>query len=82
MASMADLVKGTPPPEEGPFKNTANTAMVYHNDTLYALMEAAPPHKMVLPTLETVGGWQGIGQDRRTESRSHSTTDSEIPVGE
>jgi carotenoid cleavage dioxygenase len=36
-------------------KNTANTAMVWHNNTLYALMEAAPPHRMTLPDLETVG---------------------------
>ena len=55
MAGMADLVKGVPPPEEGVMKNTANTAMVFHNNTLYALMEAAPPHKMTLPDLGTVG---------------------------
>ena len=55
MAGMADLVKGIPLPEEGPMKNTANTAMVYHNNTLYALMEASPPHKMTLPDLGTVG---------------------------
>ncbi|MFN3232909.1 MAG: carotenoid oxygenase family protein [Alphaproteobacteria bacterium] len=55
MASMADMVKGVAPPEEGMMKNTANTAMVYHNKTLYALMEAAPPHEMKLPSLETVG---------------------------
>ena len=55
MAAMADFAKGVAPPEEGLMKNTANTAMVYHNDTLYALMEAAPPHKMTLPDLGTVG---------------------------
>ncbi len=55
MAGMADLVKGVPPPAEGMMKNTANTAMVYHNNTLFALMEAAPPHKMTLPDLGTVG---------------------------
>jgi len=55
MASMADLLKGIPPPAEGMMKNTANTAMVYHNKTLFALMEAAPPHRMKLPGLETVG---------------------------
>jgi carotenoid cleavage dioxygenase-like enzyme len=55
MAGMADLVKGVPPPAEGLMKNTANTAMVYHNNTLYALMEAAPPHKITLPDLGTVG---------------------------
>ena len=55
MASMGDLVKGVPPPAEGMFKNTANTAMVYHNNTLYALMEAAPPHAIQLPDLATVG---------------------------
>ena len=55
MAGMADLIKGVPPPAEGMMKNTANTAMVYHNNTLFALMEAAPPHKMTLPDLGTVG---------------------------
>ncbi len=55
MAGMADFAKGIPMPEEGPMKNTANTAMVYHNNTLYALMEAAPPHKMTLPGLDTAG---------------------------
>ena len=55
MAAMADFVKGVPMPEEGPMKNTANTAMVWHNKTLYALMEAAPPHRMTLPDLDTVG---------------------------
>ena len=55
MAGMADFAKGVPMPEEGPMKNTANTAMVYHNNTLYALMEAAPPHKITLPDLGTEG---------------------------
>ncbi len=55
MASMGDLVKGIAPPAEGMFKNTANTAMVYHNNTLYALMEAAPPHAIQLPDLATIG---------------------------
>ena len=55
MSSMADLVKGVPPPAEGMFKNTANTAMVYHNDTLFALMESAPPHAIQLPDLATIG---------------------------
>ncbi len=55
MAAMGDFVKGVAPPAEGMMKNTANTAMVYHNNTLYALMEAAPPHKMTLPDLGTVG---------------------------
>lgn len=55
MASMGDFVKGVAPPAEGLMKNTANTAMVYHNKTLYALMEAAPPHRMSLPGLETEG---------------------------
>ncbi len=55
MASMGDFVKGVAPPAEGLMKNTANTAMVYHNKTLYALMEAAPPHRMSLPGLDTEG---------------------------
>lgn len=56
MLAMGDVFSGKEPmPAEGPFKNTANTAMVYHNDTLYALMEAAKPHAMSLPGLETLG---------------------------
>jgi carotenoid cleavage dioxygenase-like enzyme len=55
MAGMADFLKGEPPPAEGLIKNTANTAMVWHNNTLYALMEAAPPHVIALPGLETKG---------------------------
>ena len=43
-------------PEHGPAsKNLANTAMVYHNNTLYALHEPSQPTVIKLPTLETEG---------------------------
>lgn len=36
-------------------KNTGNTAMVYHQGQLYALMEGAKPYKLSLPDLATEG---------------------------
>lgn len=41
--------------EHGPFKNAANTAMVFHADKLLALWEGGNPHHVGLPGLETVG---------------------------
>jgi len=43
------------PPEEGPSKNAANTALVEHNGTLYALWEGGAPHAVSLPGLDTIG---------------------------
>jgi carotenoid cleavage dioxygenase len=40
--------------EGGMLKNTANTHVVRHAGSIYALLEAAPP-TVVSPTLETVG---------------------------
>ncbi|MGK0223503.1 MAG: carotenoid cleavage dioxygenase-like enzyme [Limisphaerales bacterium] len=36
-------------------KNTGNTAMVFHNDQLYALMEGGTPYRISLPDLATEG---------------------------
>jgi carotenoid cleavage dioxygenase len=36
-------------------KNTGNTAMVFHNGQLFALMEGATPYAVTLPELETIG---------------------------
>ncbi len=36
-------------------KNTGNTAMVFHNDQLFALMEGGTPYRVTLPELETQG---------------------------
>lgn len=38
-----------------PFKNTANTALVWHNRRLLALWEGGEPHEVKVPSLETVG---------------------------
>ena len=54
-ATMRDMAAGKPPPEEGMMKDLVNTAMVFHNDTFYGLMEGGTPHKMTLPELDTVG---------------------------
>jgi len=53
--TMEDMAAGTPPPAEGMFKDLVNTAMVFHNDTFYGLMEGGVPHEMSLPNLDTVG---------------------------
>ena len=39
----------------GPFKNTGNTALVWHNQKLLALWEGGNPHAIKLPELDTVG---------------------------
>jgi carotenoid cleavage dioxygenase len=40
---------------KSPFKNAANTALVWHNGRLLALWEGGPPHEVKVPGLETVG---------------------------
>jgi carotenoid cleavage dioxygenase-like enzyme len=54
-ATMVDMVSGTPPPEGGAMKDLVNTAMVYHANKFYGLMEGGTPHEMSLPELDTVG---------------------------
>jgi carotenoid cleavage dioxygenase len=38
-----------------PYKNTANTALVWHDGRLLALWEGGEPHEIKLPGLDTVG---------------------------
>lgn len=40
---------------EQPFKNAANTALVWHDGKLLALWEGGAPHLVRVPSLETVG---------------------------
>jgi carotenoid cleavage dioxygenase-like enzyme len=49
-----------PPPE--PFKNTANTALVWHDGRLLALWEGGEPHEIKVPGLETVGAYNYGGK--------------------
>jgi carotenoid cleavage dioxygenase len=46
----------------GPFKNTANTALVWHADRLLALWEGGEPYEIELPELKTVGPYTYNGQ--------------------
>lgn len=39
----------------GPFKNAANTALVWHDGRLLALWEGGEPHTIRVPGLETIG---------------------------
>ncbi|MBW4605858.1 MAG: carotenoid oxygenase family protein [Hassallia sp. WJT32-NPBG1] len=45
-----------------PFKNTANTALVWHAGRLLALWEGGEPYEIELPGLETVGPYTYNGQ--------------------
>ena len=45
------LARGEIPPS----KNTGNTAMTFHNNQLYALMEGGTPYRVSLPELVTEG---------------------------
>lgn len=45
------LAQGEIPPS----KNTGNTAMVHHNNKLYAIMEGGTPYEVSLPDLTTIG---------------------------
>jgi carotenoid cleavage dioxygenase len=40
---------------KNPYKNPANTALVYHHDKLLALWEVGEPYELTLPELGTVG---------------------------
>ncbi len=42
-------------PDGNPFKNLANTALVYHGNRALALWEAGAPYQFSLPSLDTVG---------------------------
>lgn len=41
----------------GPSKNTANTALIWHDGRLLALWEGGKPHQVSVPGLETVGSY-------------------------
>ncbi|HMP01837.1 MAG TPA: carotenoid oxygenase family protein [Gemmatales bacterium] len=47
---------------ESPFKNAANTALVWHDGRLLALWEAGLPHAIRVPSLETVGPYNYGGK--------------------
>lgn len=46
----------------GPFKNAANTALVWHDGRLLALWEGGDPHEIAVPGLETVGPYTYCGK--------------------
>lgn len=43
------------PPDDAPFKNTANTALAFQGNRLLALWEGGSPYEISLPSLDTVG---------------------------
>lgn len=54
-----------PPKRDNPYgssKNTANTALVWHDGRLLALWEGGEPHQINVPGLETVGPYTYGGQ--------------------
>jgi carotenoid cleavage dioxygenase len=46
----------------GPYKNPANTALVYHAGQLLALWEGGNPHEIKVPELETIGEYTYNGK--------------------
>jgi carotenoid cleavage dioxygenase-like enzyme len=52
--TMEDMAAGNPLPEGGQMKDLVNTAMVFHANTFYGLMEGGTPHEIRLPELDTV----------------------------
>ena len=46
----------------GPYKNTGNTALVWHDGRLLALWEGGEPHEIRVPGLETVGPYTYNGK--------------------
>ncbi|MBD2776289.1 carotenoid oxygenase family protein [Iningainema tapete] len=54
-----------PPNKDNPYgsyKNTANTALVYHSGQLLALWEGGAPHAIAVPELETIGEYTYNGK--------------------
>jgi len=49
-------------PSPNGFKNTANTALVWHRHRLLALWEGGEPHAIDLPSLETIGPYTFDGK--------------------
>lgn len=59
MPDMKEMMKG-----KNPYKNAGNTALVWHARKFLALYEAAKPHAITLPTLETEGLYDFAGKLR------------------
>lgn len=59
----------------GPYKNTANTALVWHDHRLLALWEGGEPHAIKVPGLETVGPYTYGGQ-LKTPFTAHPKVDA------
>jgi len=52
-----------PQPDNAPgYKNTANTALVWHGGKFLALWEGGEPHEIQLPSLETLGSFNFGGK--------------------
>jgi carotenoid cleavage dioxygenase len=58
------------------FKNTANTALVWHNGKLLALWEGGAPHEVKLPSLDTVGLYT-FGGKLKHACTAHPKVDAE-----
>jgi carotenoid cleavage dioxygenase len=57
------LLEPTPPDNPyGPYKNAANTALIWHNRHLLALWEGGEPHAIALPSLDTNGAYTYDGK--------------------
>jgi len=50
---------------KGPFKNAANTALVWHDGRMLALWEGGEPYEVDVPALETVGPYTFEGKLRQ-----------------
>ena len=53
--TMVDMAAGKPLPEGGKLKDLVNTAMVFHANKFYGLMEGGTPHEIRLSDLSTIG---------------------------
>lgn len=61
---------------QSPFKNTANTALVWHHGKLLALWEMGFPHELQLPNLDTVGAYS-FGGALRHALTAHPKIDTQ-----
>ncbi len=58
----------------GPYKNVANTALVWHDNRLLALWEGGEPHSIKVPSLETVGSYT-YGGNLKSPFTAHPKVD-------
>ncbi|HBE21778.1 MAG TPA: 9-cis-epoxycarotenoid dioxygenase, partial [Cyanobacteria bacterium UBA11367] len=58
----------------GPYKNVANTALVWHDNRLLALWEGGEPHSIEVPSLETVGSYT-YGGNLKSPFTAHPKVD-------